>query len=294
MHGGSVITEGWLAGRSLGEGWHEEFGESHAEIIALRKAGDLAKNATLYVSLEPCSKEGKQPPCTDAILRAGIAKVVFGACDPDSDGAKILRGKGIEVMGPVIEAECRRQNRGFFSLCENGRPWVTIKKALTKDGKIAKKHVTSAEQDRWSHMHLRAMHDAILVGSGTVIADDPQLNVRHTTRHAEQSSSSDALRLRRAPHDSAQDDVDEAESKHVAPRRIILDPHKEIPKDAKVLTDEDADRTLVIHERLEIPDLLEKLKAEGIASVLVEGGPRVWQVFEESGCVDEIVMLISE
>lgn len=278
MSGGSVITEGW----------HEEFGGSHAEVIALRKAGELAQGATLYSNLEPCSTEGKQPPCTDAILRTGISKVIFGARDPSSEGANVLKEKGIEVIGPVLEVECRRQNRGFFSLIENSRPWVTLKKALTKDGNIAKEHVTSEEQDRWSHMHLRAQHDTILVGSGTVIADDPQLNVCHTTRHAEEAGTilRDAPSLRSS---APQDDVP-AVSKQ--PRRIILDPHSEIPSDAKVLMDEEADRTLVIREKLEIPELLQKLKEEGIASVLVEGGPRVWKSFEESGCIDEHVILV--
>lgn len=253
---GCVIVKG---GAVITEGFHKEFGGEHAELIAIKKAGDLARGATLYVNLEPCAHEGKQPPCTDTIIKAGISTVVFGARDEKNGGTEELRSNGVEVIGPVMEAECRRQNRGFFSLQENGRPWVTIKKAMRRDGSITGK-ITSEEQDEWSHTHLRAMHDSILVGSGTVVADNPSLTVRY-------------------------------EEFTPYPRRIILDPHNEVPPTAKVLTDEDSARTLVIHEKLPIPDLLEKLKDEGIASVLVEGGPKVWKSFEESGCVDEIVIL---
>jgi len=252
VQGGSVITEGW----------HEEFGGPHAETVALRKAGDLARGATLYVNLEPCCHEGKQPPCTDAILRAGIREVIFGARDAGNKGADILRGRGLEVTGPIMEATCRRLNRGFFSLLENGRPWVTLKKAMKKDGSIHGK-ITSEEQDRWAHARLRATHDAILVGAGTVVADDPKLNIRYPSP-----------------------------SPNPSPHRIILDPHKKIPKDAAVLTDTDAPRTLIIHEKLPIPDLLARLKEVGITSLLVEGGESVWKSFEESGCIDEEIILV--
>jgi len=250
----------------LTEGYHKSFGSAHAERMALINAGELARGATLYVNLEPCCEAGKQPPCTDTIISAGITRVVFGARDPSNQGAEALRKKGIEVIGPVMEAECRRFNRGFFSLIEKGRPWVTVKKALHRDGSVPSEHVTSEEQDQWTHVKLRALHDAILVGSGTIIADNPQLNVRPVGARG---------------HAPLQD-----------PRRIILDPHNEIPPDATILTDSDAERTLVINKKLSIPELLEKLKEEGIASVLVEGGPRVWESFEESGYVDEEIILV--
>ena len=254
---GCVIVKG---GAVITEGWHEAFGESHAETAALRKAGDLARGATLYVNLEPCRHKGKQPPCTDAIIRAGIKTVVFGACDPRNGGSKVLKFEGLEVIGPVMEAECRRLNRGFFSLIEQKRPWVTIKKAMRKDGTITGK-ITDEEQDHWTHTHLRAKHDAILVGAGTVVADDPSLNVRHGTMTSH-------------------------------PRRIILDPHRKLSKESLVLSDADAERTLVIQEKLPIPELLQKLKEEGITSLLVEGGKGVWRSFEESGCIDEEVLLL--
>jgi len=265
---GCVLVQ---SGSVLTEGYHKSFGSAHAERMALINAGELAKGATLYVNLEPCCTAGKQPPCTDTIVSAGISRVVFGARDPSNAGAKALRKKGVEVIGPVMEAECRRFNRGFFSLIEKGRPWVTVKKALRRDGSVPSEHVTSAEQDQWAHAHLRATHDAILVGSGTVLADDPQLTVRP---------------LVGALHATPLQE-------HLNPRRVILDPHNEVPNDATVLTD-DAQRTLVIREKLPIPELLQRLRDEGIVSVRVEGGPRVWQSFEESGCVDEICTLTRE
>jgi diaminohydroxyphosphoribosylaminopyrimidine deaminase/5-amino-6-(5-phosphoribosylamino)uracil reductase len=258
---GCVVVQG---GCVLTEGFHNAFGAAHAEREALKKASELAQGATLYVNLEPCCTEGKQPPCTDAIIRSGITRVVFGAHDASNPGADTLRKNGIEVIGGILEEECRRQNRGFFSLLEQDRPWVTVKKALRSDGSVPSEHVTNKEQDTWAHTHLRAMHDAIIIGSGTVMADDPALTVRHApSRYCD-----------------------------FQPRRVILDPHGTIPSSAKILNDEDAHRNIVIREKLPIAELLERLKEEHIASVLVEGGPAVWQSFEESGCVDEVVTMV--
>ncbi len=259
---GCVIVQG---GSVLTEGWHDRIGEEHAEVMAIRNAGELARGATLYVNLEPCCSTGKQPPCTDAIMRSGIRTVMYGARDPSNRGSEILKKNGIQVIGPVLEAECRRLNRGFFSLAEKDRPWVTLKKAMRRDGSTNGK-ITSEEQDQWVHTHLRATHDAILVGAGTIMSDNPMLTVR--------------------------DPVGALRAMPLQPRRIILDPHNRISKDATVLTDEDAHRTLIIREKLPIPDLLQKLKKEGIASILVEGGPKVWKSFEESGCIDEMITLM--
>ena len=262
-----VVKDGTI----IAEGWHEALGAKHAEAIALERAGAGARGATLYVNLEPCCRAGKQPPCAEAILQAGMLRVVFGAGDPSNSSGAMLRERGVEVIGGILDVECRRLNRGFLSLKEQGRPWVTLKKALTRDGRVANPKgeprliITSKEQDEWSHTHLRVTHDAILVGSGTIIADNPQLNVRY--------------KLPATSYQLAQ------------PRRIILDPHDEVPSDAVVLTDEDAERTLVIREKLPVSQLLERFMKKGITSLLVEGGPTVWKSFEESGCVDEVVTL---
>jgi diaminohydroxyphosphoribosylaminopyrimidine deaminase / 5-amino-6-(5-phosphoribosylamino)uracil reductase len=275
----------------IAEAWHGKFGERHAEKTAIELVGARhalpLQEATLYVNLEPCCTKGKQPPCTDAIITSGIKTVVFGARDPSNPGAGRLKEAGIEVVGPVMEAECRRLNRGFFSLIEQGRPWVTVKKAMRRDGSIDGK-ITSEEQDAWSHQHLRAMHDAILVGVGTVIKDDPKLTIRHSEQAQRCASTPPSANA----SGSAQHDTSGAVSKRLAPRRIILDPHHEVPQTATVLTDEDCDRTLVISEKLPIPKLLQRLKEEGVASVLVEGGPGIWKSFEESDCIDETVVLV--
>ena len=255
----------------IAEGWHEALGARHAERMALEAASAAAAGDTLYVNLEPCLRAGKQPPCTEIILKSGIRRVVFGAGDPSNSSAAMLRERGVEVIGGILEVECRRLNRGFLSLKEQGRPWVTLKKAMMRDGRVANPEgqprliITSEEQDEWSHTHLRATHDAILVGSGTIKTDNPHLNVRY---------------------------VSDAVSKHIAPRRIILDPHNEIPATARVLTDADAARTLILREKLTIPELLRVLQEGGITSLLVEGGPGVWKAFELSGCVDEMVTLV--
>jgi diaminohydroxyphosphoribosylaminopyrimidine deaminase/5-amino-6-(5-phosphoribosylamino)uracil reductase len=290
----------------IAETWHGEFGGPHAEVLAITAATAEIRNSkneirkkkdlTLYVSLEPCSHHGKTPPCTEAIIKAGIKQVVFGACDPLHGGANVLRERGMEVIGPVLEAECRHLNRGFFSIVEQGRPWVTVKKAVPREcvalvrgrcivdvPRIPRLKITSEEQDAWTHTRLRATHDAILVGSGTILADDPSLTIRcplHSPSHPKPTHFQyvNILKVRPADHIPQ-------------PRRIILDPHGEVPKTAKVLTDEDAHRTLVIREKLPIRELLERLKDEGITSVLVEGGPRVWKAFEESGMYDALVIL---
>ena len=274
----------------IAEAWHEEFGGKHAEILALEKAIYNLKpitynlrGATLYVNLEPCGHEGKQPPCTDAIIAAGIKTVVFGARDPIHGGAKELQKRGVDVVGPVFEAECRRLNKGFFSIVEQGRPWVTLKKAIRNNGTTNGK-ITSEEQDRWSHAHLRATHDAILVGSGTIIVDNPQLNVRHFSPRQPTESNFQYVNILKV----------DSPLPLPQPRRIILDPQGEIPSTAKVLTDEDAERTLIIREKLPIAELLQRLQQEGIASVLVEGGGAVWKAFEVSGCIDEVIYLVGK
>lgn len=313
--GAVIVNE---EGEILAEGWHRGFGEEHAEIMAIQRAvqamqdlerpfetpsprvtlrrsskSDVSKcagwapqgdtdeelrslsEATLYVNLEPCGHQGNTPPCTEAILKAGIRRVVFGARDPSHGGAAVLRRAGIEVIGPILEAECRRLNRGFFSIVEQGKPWVTLKKAVTSKGRVAnlrgqpRLKITSEEQDRWAHVRLRATHDAILVGSGTIVADNPQLIVQLPPSNRPRPCN-------------------------VQPRRIVLDPRGKVPPTATVLTDECAERTLMIRRRLPIPELLQLLKEEGIASVLIEGGPRVWRSFEDSGCVDETIILVGQ
>ena len=181
MVGAVVVRHGEV----VGEGWHERFGEPHAEVNALRAAGDRARGATLIVTLEPCRHHGKTPPCTDAIIAAGLRRVVIGALDPgraSGGGAALLREAGIEVDSGILAAASRELNAPFFHAQVSGYPWTTLKLAVSietaiSDARGSTSHLTGPEARREVHL-LRAGHDAIAVGIGTVLADDPQLTVR--------------------------------------------------------------------------------------------------------------------
>lgn len=181
MVGAVVVRDGEV----VGEGWHERFGEPHAEVNALRVAGDRARGATLIVTLEPCRHHGKTPPCTDAIIAAGLSRVVVGALDPGPEsggGAKLLREAGIAVESGIMEAASRELNAPFFHAHVSAYPWTTLKLAVSietaiSDARGSTSHLTGAEAQREVHT-LRAGNDAIAVGIGTVLADDPQLTVR--------------------------------------------------------------------------------------------------------------------
>lgn len=180
---GCVIARGE---RIVGEGWHERAGEAHAEVVALRAAGSAARGATAYVTLEPCCHHGRTPPCTDALIAARVARVVYAAGDPNprvnGGGAAALRAAGIAVDGGLLAGEAEELNRGFFTRMRRGRPWVTLKLAMSLDGRTALANGESrwitgpaAREDvhRW-----RARSSAVLTGIGTVLADDPRLDVR--------------------------------------------------------------------------------------------------------------------
>lgn len=173
-------------GRVVGRGWTQPGGRPHAETEALRRAGPKARGATAYVTLEPCSHHGRTPPCCNALADAGVARVVMAMRDPDprvnGRGLAMLRDAAIVVEEGLLEAEARAVNAGFFRRIESGLPIVTLKLATTLDGRIAtatgeSRWITGPEARRESHA-LRARHDAILVGSGTVLADDPDLTCR--------------------------------------------------------------------------------------------------------------------
>ncbi len=173
-------------GRAVGEGWHQQYGQAHAEVNALAAAGDAAHGATLYVTLEPCCHHGKTPPCTDAVLHAGIARVVAALADPfplvAGQGAARLRSAGVAVEFGVCADLARRQNAPYLKLLAAGRPYIHAKWAMTLDGKIATRtgdsQWISSDASRRVVHELRGRMDGILVGIGTALADDPLLTAR--------------------------------------------------------------------------------------------------------------------
>jgi diaminohydroxyphosphoribosylaminopyrimidine deaminase/5-amino-6-(5-phosphoribosylamino)uracil reductase len=180
---GCVIAQ---RGRVVGEGWHERAGEAHAEVAALRAAGGQAAGATAYVTLEPCSHHGRTPPCVEALVAARLARVVYGADDPNplvnGRGAAALRAAGIVVEGGLLDAEAIELNAGFFRRMQQGRPLVRVKLAMSLDGRTAlangeSRWITGEEARRDVHQW-RARSSAVLTGIGTVLADDPRLDVR--------------------------------------------------------------------------------------------------------------------
>ncbi len=263
--------------RVIGKGYHRKAGEAHAERLALAsaRAGGYAAQlpgATLYVTLEPCSSYGRTPPCTEAILEAGISRVVYGAEDPDERhrgrARAILAAAGIECAQGVREAECRYLARGFISGIERKRPWVTAKIAMTLDGRTTRRRerwLSSPQALRFAHQ-LRLESDALLVGGETVRCDDPALTVR-------------------APL-SAIPDVKEQPWRVVATRD-----RASLPPRARLLTDEHAARTLIFENVADWrSDVLTRLYEErGVRMLLLEGGGSLLRSWLAEGLVDEWV-----
>jgi diaminohydroxyphosphoribosylaminopyrimidine deaminase/5-amino-6-(5-phosphoribosylamino)uracil reductase len=263
---GAVLVKG---GKLLSQGWHRRAGGPHAEVEALRGLGDTgaATGATLYVTLEPCCTHGRTPPCTAAILQAGIARVVVGAVDPNplhaGRGLEVLQAAGVEVRAQVLDAECAELNRGFFRWITSKRPWVTLKLAVSMDGRISRppgesRWLSGAEAVRDAH-RLRRESDAILIGAGTLRADDPALTVRHGMGR-----------------DKAQ------------PWRVVVTRGGRLPERAQVFTDEARGRTLVYQGKPWEVVLGELGERYGVQRLLVEGGAEVAGELLEGGWVDEV------
>lgn len=220
---GSVIVD--AAGAIVGMGYHAKAGMAHAEVVALKDAGEKARGATLYVTLEPCCVQGRTPPCTDAIIRAGIQKVVYAAQDPNPAVAgrsrAILEAAGIAVESGILEPEARYLNRHFNKHITRQMPYITLKSAITLDGKTAVANGQSrwitGEGARQDGHFLRGIHDAIAVGIGTIIADDPLLTCRHGGKTA-------------LPH----------------PDVVIFDTFLRTPRNAAVLRPSEAERRVII------------------------------------------------
>ncbi|HYW10956.1 MAG TPA: bifunctional diaminohydroxyphosphoribosylaminopyrimidine deaminase/5-amino-6-(5-phosphoribosylamino)uracil reductase RibD [Longimicrobium sp.] len=277
-------------GQVVGEGWHTEYGRPHAEVEALRVAGDAARGATAYVSLEPCSHHGKTPPCTDALIAAGVRRVVFGGFDPDpraSGGADVLRAAGIEALGGEEEEAVRDQNAAFFhahSAVGAGRPFVALKLALSLDARIADRDGRSVwitgEAARAETHRLRAGYDAVAVGIGTARADDPQLTVRGTVEPRVPPVRIVFDRALRLPPDGAL-----ARTACEIPVFAVCEP--DAPADRRRAL-EDAGVTIIAASGLDAQ--LRAVREAGVRSMFVEGGAVLASALLAADIVDRMYL----
>jgi diaminohydroxyphosphoribosylaminopyrimidine deaminase/5-amino-6-(5-phosphoribosylamino)uracil reductase len=289
-------------GRIVGEGWHARAGEPHAEVHALRQAGELARGATAYVTLEPCSHQGRTPPCADALIEAGLTRVVAAMQDPNPEvsGRGLLRlmNAGIGVQCGVLESEARALNKGFLKRMETGLPYVRVKMAMSLDGRTAmasgeSQWITGPEA-RSAVQRLRAQSSVVLSGADTVLADKARLTVR--------------------PDELGLDAELTALAAARAPLRVLIDGRLRVPLDAPFFQ---AGSALVVtcaaasargryqeegHEMLALADsaghvdlrrLIGELAARGVNEVLVEAGPRLAGAFARLGLVDEFQLFIA-
>lgn len=279
---GCVIVQD---GRVVGEGWHERAGTPHAEVHALKAAGEAARGATVYVTLEPCSHHGRTPPCAEALINAGVGRVVAAMADPNplvaGGGISMLTLAGIRADVGLMGAEARALNPGFISRMTQQRPWVRLKTASTLDGKTALANGASqwitGEAARADVQRLRARACAILTGIGTVKADDPRLTVREVATPRQ-------------------------------PLRVIVDSRLETPAGARIL---EGEKVLVFsaregelanaevlamkntHGKVDLPKMLEELARRGVNELHVEAGFRLNGSLVREGCVDEFLIYLN-
>jgi diaminohydroxyphosphoribosylaminopyrimidine deaminase/5-amino-6-(5-phosphoribosylamino)uracil reductase len=285
---GAVVVRG---DQIVGEGFHRAAGEPHAEVNALAKAGDAARGATLYTTLEPCAHHGRTPPCVDAIVTAGVRRVVAAMRDPDprtdGKGFRQLKASGVEVEQGMLEAEALRLNEGFVSRVRRGRPFVVVKLATTLDGRVTargRRYLVGKRALREVH-RLRDRSDAVLVGIGTILADDPQLTVREVTGRD--------------------------------PLRVIVDTEARTPATAKVVRAKDPQRTVLFVARdadtrrtnrlreagvllatlpraeggLDLGAAMRWLGEHGVNTVLSEAGPHVAGALVRAGLADRLMII---
>lgn len=281
-------------GQVIAEGYHEKYGEFHAERNALTRCKADTTGATLYVTLEPCCHYGKTPPCTEIIIEKGIAKVFVGILDPNplvaGKGVKILQDAGIEVVSGLCEDEIREMNKVFLKYITTKRPYVIMKTAMTLDGKIAahtgdSKWVTNAESRKAVHA-LRSELAGVVVGINTVLADDPMLNCRLDGRCHQPVRIVVDSKLR-IPMDSQLVKTAKEYRTIIATSQAVISTEALISKGIEIVFCASNDN------HVDINDLMDKLGAMGIDSLLLEGGGTLNAAFLEAGCVDEVWAFIA-
>jgi diaminohydroxyphosphoribosylaminopyrimidine deaminase / 5-amino-6-(5-phosphoribosylamino)uracil reductase len=290
---GCVIAQGQ---KIIGEGWHERAGEAHAEIVALRAAGAQAAGTTVYVTLEPCSHFGRTPPCVEALIASRVARVVFAVQDPNPQvsgrGAEALRQAGMAVESGLMEAEAVDLNIGFMKRMTYGRPWVRVKLAMSLDGRTALANGASqwitGEAARSDVQHWRARSSAVMTGVGTVLADDPRLDVRLSSDVPEQPAWQ--------------------------PLRVVLDTRLRTPTDSRLfetggdilILTADASRGAAFAEmgvdiegiptsagRLDLTAVIDRLGELDVNELLVEAGPTLSGELLRQGLVDELLLYVA-
>jgi len=302
---GAVVVDDAL--RLIAEGWHEQFGGPHAEVHALRRAGDLARGATLFCTLEPCAHQGKTPPCTEAVLAAGVAKVVIGSHDPfpqvNGRGIARLRQAGVSVETGLLDHDVRQLNAPFRKLIQHGQPWVHAKWAMTLDGRIASR--TGASQwisnalSRGRVHDLRGRMDAILVGVGTALADDPLLTARPPGPRT-------AMRVVLDSH--ARLPLDSQLVRTAREGRVLVATTEEAPSARRSSLAAEGVEVLVLPNttragaperggpdggRVDLQALLQALGARRMTNVLVEGGGGLLGALHDQRLIDEVHVFVA-
>ncbi|MDI6736829.1 MAG: bifunctional diaminohydroxyphosphoribosylaminopyrimidine deaminase/5-amino-6-(5-phosphoribosylamino)uracil reductase RibD [bacterium] len=285
MVGAVVVKEGKI----VGQGYHQKAGSPHAEINALLEAGSQSKGATLYLNLEPCSHYGRTPPCTKAIIEAGIKKVVVSMLDPNPlvYGKEELEKAGVEFEVGILKEEARKLNEVYVKYITTKLPFVILKSAVTLDGKITtpdKGWITS-EQSRELVHQLRSQVDAVLVGKNTILADDPLLTAR--------------IKGAKDPFKIIVDtrlEISLVSRVLKNPKKVIIATTKDAPQPKVFTLEKSGARVLILPEdngRVTIPKLMKRLGEMDLTSVLVEGGAQINASFLESGLVDKIFFFIA-
>jgi len=288
----------------IGQGFHVKAGESHAEVNALADAKHDAVGATAYVTLEPCSHQGKTPPCADALIKAGVARVVYGMQDPNPEvsgnGLAKLKKAGIEIIGPVLEAECEALNLGFLKRMREGLPYVRVKLAMSMDGRTAMESGESQwitdSAARLDVQRLRAQSDAIVTGIGSVLADNPSMTVRidNDDQEADPKSVRQPIRV---IMDTALSILPEAKILYPTHQAWVFSVEDEVEEEhLEVLTQKGVTVRFVPRGedgRLDLLDAMEQLADAGINEVLVEAGAELAGGFLAAGLIDEIIVYMA-